>query len=97
MFSVNRFSKIPQKFTFVQDHINESAKKYNKLMSEINEKNKSKKEMEPILYGNKNKNTLIKSTNDSVNDLINNFKIYKFFFMFSFVSIGALIFYKNKQ
>ena len=69
MFNVNRFSKKPQKFTFDQDHINESAKKYNKLT---------------------------KTTNHYVNDLINKSKYYNFFFIVSFVSLGALIFYKNK-
>ena len=62
-------------------------------MCEINEKNKSKKEIQQILYGN----ALIKSTNHSVNDLINNAKFNNFFFIVSFVSIGALIFYKSKQ
>lgn len=92
MFSVNRFSKPPQKFTFVQCHIDESAKKYDKLMSEINEKNKSKKELQHILYGN----SVIKYTNPSVNDLINNAKYRNFIFIISFVSLGALFFYKIK-
>lgn len=92
MFNVNRFSKKPQKFTFEQDHINESAKKYNKLMIETQEKNNSKKELQHILYGN----SVIKHTNHSVNDLIYNAKYRNFIFIISFVSLGALFFYKIK-
>jgi len=92
MFNVNRFSKKPQKFTFDQDHINESAKKYNKLMIDTNEDIKRKKDIQNLLYGS----ALTKTTNHYVNDLINKSKYYNFFFIVSFVSLGALIFYKNK-
>jgi len=100
MFNVNRFLTRPQKFTLDQNfknYLNDSINKYNKLTIEINEDAKRKKAINNILYGNENKNALIKSTNHSVNDLINNAKFNNFFFIFSFVSIGALIFYKSKQ
>ena len=94
MFNVIRFSKKTQKFTFDQKHINESAKKYNKLMIETNEDIKRKEDVHNILYGT----TLTKTTNHSVNDLINNSKYYNFVLIVSFVSFGAgaLLFYKNK-
>ena len=106
MFNVNRFLTTPQKIilehnfkSYLYNSVNKfnnfnkfnDFNKFNKLTIEINEKIKTKKAMENILYGN----TLIKSTNHSVNDLINNAKFNNFFFIFSFVSIGALIFYKN--
>jgi hypothetical protein len=96
MFNVNKFLTTPQKFILEQNfksYLYDSVNKYNKLTIETNEKMKTKKAMENILYGN----TLIKSTNHSVNDLINNAKFNNFFLIFSFVSIGALIFYKKKQ
>ena len=98
MFNVNRFLR-PQKFIIEQNFKNyliDSVNKYDKLTIEINEDDKRKKAMNNILYENENKNAVIKSTNHSVNDLINNSKIYRFFFIFSFISIGALICYKRK-
>ena len=92
MFTVSKILKKPQKFTFDQDDINESAKKYNKLMIETNEDIKRKKEIQNLLYGT----ALTKTTNHSVNDLINKSKYYNFILIVSFVSFGALIFYKNK-
>ena len=94
MFNSNRFLTNPQKIILEQNfksYLNDSVNKYNKLTIKINEDIKRKKEIQQILYGN----ALIKSTNHSVNDLINNAKFNNFFFIFSFVSIGALIFYKN--
>ena len=95
MLNVNKFSKIPQKFTFDQHHINESAKKYNNLMIKMNEDIKRKQDIQKILYGN---DILIKSTNHSVNDLINNSKRYNFIFLVSLISLGAsaFIFYKSR-
>lgn len=70
-----------------------SINKYDKLFIKINEDFKRKNDIQNILYNN----ALIKSTNHSVNDLINNSKHYNFIFLLSFIStIGALIFYKNK-
>lgn len=96
MFNVNRFLTRPQKFILEQNfksYLNGSVNKFNKLAIQINEDAKTKKAMENILYGNENKNTLIKSQND----LINNAKFNIFFFIVSFGSIGALIFYKSKK
>ena len=95
MFNVNRFLTRSQKFILEQNfksYLNGSVNKFNKLAIQINEDAKTKKAMENILYGNENKNALIKSQND----LINNVKFNNFFFIVSFVSIGALIFYKSK-
>ena len=92
MFTINNTLKKPQKFTFDQQHIIESEKKYNKLMIETNEDIKIKKEIQNLLYGN----SVIKYTNNSVNDLIYNAKYRNFIFIVSFVSLGALFFYKNK-
>jgi hypothetical protein len=92
MFTVSNILKKPQKFTFDQKDIIESAKKYNKLMIETNEDIKRKKEIQNLLYGN----TVIKHTNHSVNDLIYNAKYRNFIFIVSFVSLGALFFYKSK-
>ena len=90
----------PQQFIFQQnfkDSLNYSINKYNKLIIKINEDTKRKKEIQQILYGNNNKNALIKCSNHSVNDLINNARFYNIFFIVSFVSIGALLCYKSKQ
>ena len=95
MFTVSKILKKPQKFTFDQHDINESIIKYNKLMLETHKKNTLKKSIENILHGNE----LIKPTKHSVNDLINNTKYRNFIFIVSFVSFvsfGALIFYKSK-
>jgi hypothetical protein len=95
MFNVNRFLSTPQKMILEQNFKNylyNSVNKYNKLTIEMNEKNKRKAEIEKILYGN----TLIKTTNHSHDELINNSKYKKFIFIISVVSIGALIFYKSK-
>ena len=78
MFNVNRFLTRPQKFILEQNfksYLNGSVNKFNKLAIQINEDAKTKKAMENILYGNENKNTLIKSQND----LINNAKFNIFF------------------
>ena len=95
MFNVNRFLTKPQKFIFEQNfknYLNESVKKYNKLMVETNEDIKRKNDFQKILYGN----SLIKHKNHSVNDYINNSKYHNFILIFSFISFGALIFYKNR-
>ena len=103
MFNVNRFITRPQKFILEQNfknYLNDSVNKFNKmnkLTIEVNEDNKRKKEIQTILYGNEN--TLIKTTNHSVNDLINNTKHNNFIFIvsfLSFVSLGGLIIYKNR-
>ena len=96
MFNVNKFLTTPEKIILEHNfktYLYDSVNRYNKLTIETNDKNKAKKEMENILYGN----ALIKSTNHSVDDLINNNKFYKFFFIVSVISIGALISYKRKQ
>ena len=95
MFNINRFLTRPQKFILEQNfknYLNDSVNKYNKLTIEINEKNKKKTETENILYGT----TLIKTTNHSQHELINNGKYHNFIFIISVVSIGALLFYKSK-
>jgi len=94
----NRFNEKPTKDiykNYCNKEIEHSINKYNKLMIKINENIKRKKDIQNILY---EKNTLIKTTNHSVNDLINNSKYYNFIFLVSFISLGAgsLIFYKNK-
>jgi uncharacterized protein YabN with tetrapyrrole methylase and pyrophosphatase domain len=94
MFTVSKILKKPQKFTFDQHDINESEKKYNKLLYKINEDIKKKQDIQKILYSNE----LSKTTNHSVNDLINNSKYYNFIFIVSFISLGVsgLIFYKSR-
>lgn len=95
MFNVNRFLTKPQKFILehnFKNYLYDSVNKQNKLMVKINEDTKRKNEIQNILYGN----TLIKTTNHSVNDLINDSKYKHFILIVSFVSMGALIFYKNK-
>jgi hypothetical protein len=100
MFNVNKFLTRPQKFILEQNFKNylyDSINKHNKLTIEVNEDIKRKKEIQTILYGNEN--TVIKTTNHSVNDLINNAKHNNFIFIvsfLSFVSLGGLIFYKNR-
>jgi hypothetical protein len=102
MFNANNFLTRPQKFILEQNfksYLYDSVNKYNKLTIQINEEIKRKNEIQQILYGNENKNALIKTTNHSVNDLINNAKHNNFFFIVSFVSfvsLGGLIFYKNR-
>ena len=105
MFTVNKFLTRPQKFILernFKNYLYDSVNKYNKLTIEINEEAKRKNEIQNILYGNENKNALIKSTNHSVNDLINNSKYQHFIFIasfisvVSFVSLGGLIFFKNR-
>ena len=91
----NRILTRPQKFILEQNfknYLNDSINKYNKLTNEINEKNKTKKAMKNIL----NESRLIKGTNHIQNDLMNNARFLNFFFIVSFVSIGALICYKSK-
>lgn len=102
MFTVNKFLTRPQKFILEQNfksYLYDSINKYNKLTIEINEETKRKNEIQKILYGNENKNALIKSSNRSVNDLINNAKYNNFIFIVSFisgVSLGSLMFFKNR-
>lgn len=87
MFNVNRFLTRPQKFILehnFKNYLYTSLNKDNKLIIKINEDIKRKKEIQNILYGN----TLIETTNHS--------KYKHFILIFSVVSIGALIFYKNK-
>jgi hypothetical protein len=98
MFNVSKFLRTPEKIilennfkSYLYDSVNK-YNKYNKLTNEINEKNKKKAEIQNILYGN----TLIKTSNHSQHELINNAKYNNFIFIFSFVSIGALLFYKSK-
>jgi hypothetical protein len=79
---------------YCNKEIEYSINKYNNLMIKMNEDIKRKQDIKKILYGN---DILIKTTNHSVNDLINNSKRYNFIFLVSFIStIGALIFYKSK-
>ena len=95
MFNINNFLSTPQKIILEQhfkNYLNDSVHKYNKLTIEMNEKNRKKEEMNKILYGN----TLIKTTNYSQHELINNVKYHNFIFIISVVSIGALLFYKSK-
>jgi hypothetical protein len=98
MFNVNNFLMRPQKFILEQNfknYLNDSVNKYNQLTIKVNEDIKRKKDIQNILYGN----TLIKTTNHSVNDLINNAKYNNCIFIVSFVSfvsLGGLIFYKNR-
>lgn len=95
MFNVTRFLRTPEKIILennFKSYLYDSVNKYNKLINEINEKNKKKAEIQNILYGN----TLIKTSNHSQHELINNAKYNNFIFIFSFVSIGALLFYKSK-
>ena len=102
MFNANNFLTRPQKFILEQNfksYLYDSVNKYNKLTIQINEEIKRKNEIQQILYGNENKNELIKTTNHSVNDLINNAKHNNFIFIVSFVSfvsLGGLIFYKSR-
>jgi hypothetical protein len=104
MFAANKFLTRPQKFILEQNfksYLYDSVNKYNKLTIQINEETKRKNEIQKILYGNENenKNALIKTSNHSVNDLINNAKHNNFIFIvsfLSFVSLGGLIFYKNR-
>jgi hypothetical protein len=95
MFNVSRFLRTPEKIILennFKSYLYDSVNKYNKLTNEINEKNKKKTEIQNILYGN----SLIKTSNHSQHELINNAKYNNFIFIFSFVSIGALLFYKSK-
>jgi len=90
MFNVNRFLSRPQKIILEQNfknYLNDSINKYNKLTIETNKKNKTKKAIESIL----NETSLTVE-----NNLTNCCKFNNFFILFSVVSIGALIFYKNK-
>ena len=102
MFTANNFLTRPQKFILEQNfksYLYDSVNKYNKLTIQINEETKRKNEIQKILYENENKNALIKTANHSVNDLINNAKHNNFIFIVSFVSfvsLGGLIFYKNR-
>jgi hypothetical protein len=91
MFNINRFLPTPQKIILehnFKNYLYDSVNKYNKLANEINKK----EDLKNILHGN----TLIKTTNHSQDELINNSKYHNFIFIISVVSIGALIFYKSK-
>ena len=64
MFNVSRFLRTPEKIILennFKSYLYDSVNKYNKLINEINEKNKKKAEIHNILYGN----TLIKTSNHS--------------------------------
>jgi hypothetical protein len=100
MFNINRFLPTPQKIILehnFKNYLYDSVNRFNKQTIKINEDIRRKNEIQQILYGNENKIALIKSTNHSVDDLINNTKFYKFFFIISVMSIGALISYKRNQ
>jgi hypothetical protein len=91
MFNINKFLTTPQKIILehnFKNYLYDSVNKYNKLANEINKK----EDLKNILHGN----TLIKTTNHSQDELINNSKYHNFIFIISVVSIGALIFYKSK-
>ena len=77
MFS---FNATPIKKPYSMDnnlrkYIQDSGDKYNKLLIKINDDIKRKQDIQNILYGK----ALIKTTNHSVNDLINNCKRRGFF------------------
>jgi hypothetical protein len=94
MFNVNNFLSRPQKFILEQNfksYLNDSVNKYNKLTIQINEDAKTKKAMKSIL----NETSLTRDTNHIQYNLINNANFSNFYCIVSFVSIGALIFYKN--
>ena len=86
MFNVNKFLTKPQKFILEQNfknYLSDSVNKYNKLTNEINEKNKTKQAMKNIF----NETRLIRSTNHIQNKLINNARVFNFFF-YSFICIN---------
>ncbi len=91
----SRFLSKSQKFILASNYnnyLNDSIKKYDKLTIETNEFIKKNQITKKIL----NENNLIKSSNHIQYDLINKSKYYNFFFIVSFISAGALIFYKTK-
>ena len=75
-----------------KNYLNDSIKKYDKLTIERNDAIKKNQITKKIL----NEYNLIKTSNHAQYDLINKSKYYNFIFIVSFVSIGALIFYKTK-
>ena len=72
-------------------YLYDSINKHNKLSIYIDEDNKKKQNYQNIICKN---NTLIKTTNHSVNDLINKSKYNNFIFLVSFMSLGVFIIYK---
>ena len=72
-------------------YLYDSINKHNKLSIYIDEDNKKKQNYQNIISKN---NTLIKTTNHSVNDLINNSKYNNFIFLVSFMSLSIFIIYK---
>jgi hypothetical protein len=96
MFNINTVSvKKPYMMDDnLRKYLHDVSNKYIKMTSNFNEDIKKKQDIKKILYGKE----LIKTTNHSVNDLINNSKYYNFIFLISFISLstGAFIFYKTK-
>ena len=91
----SRFLSNSQKFILAsnfKNYLNDSIKKYDKLTIERNDAIKKNQITKKIL----NEYNLIKTSNHVQYDLINKSKYYNFIFIVSFVSIGALIFYKTK-
>lgn len=72
-------------------YLYDSINKHNKLSIYIDEDNKKKQNYQNIISKN---NTLIKTTNHSVNDLINKSKYNNFIFLVSFMSLSIFIIYK---
>ena len=94
MFNSSSLS-ISQKFILAinyNNYLNNALKKYDKLTIEKNEAIKKNQITKKIL----NEYNLIKTSNHIQYDLINKSKYYNCIFIVSFVSIGALIFYKTK-
>ena len=94
MFNGIHFLTIPKKN--IQDqlfkkYLYDSINKHNKLSIYIDEDNKKKQNYQNIISKN---NTLIKTTNHSVNDLINKSKYNNFIFLVSFMSLSIFIIYK---
>ena len=79
---------IEQRF---KNYLNDSVNKFDKLMIDINNSNKRKKDIENIF----NETRLTRTNNHIQNDLLNNSKYHNFIFIVSVVSIGALLFYKS--
>jgi hypothetical protein len=73
----------------LNDSVNNSINKFDKLMIEINNNNKKKQDIENIL----NETRIIKTAEHIQNNY--NLKYHNLIFIFSVVSIGALLFYKS--
>jgi len=94
MFNTNNFLTKTKKNLLEQrfkNYLKDSVNKFDKLMIEINNKNKNKQNIENIL----NESRLITNTNHIDSNLINNLKYHNYIFIFSVISIGALLFYKS--